>query len=100
MENHMHEIDQNDAIDSYNIDSAIQKMFKELKQHLNSRQWQAFELLYIKNMSEEDVASEMGFKSNESGRKAGYKQIKNLKNLFKQKAATLLKNKGITFLGE
>lgn len=100
MENHIHEIDQNDAIDSYNIESAIQKMFKELKQHLNSRQWQAFELLYIKNMSEEDVASEMGFKSNESGRKAGYKQIKNLKNLFKQKAATLLKNKGITFLGE
>ena len=51
-------------------------------------------------MPEEQVAIEMGFKSNESGRKAGYKQIKNLKNLFKQKAVNLLKNKGITFLGE
>jgi RNA polymerase sigma factor (sigma-70 family) len=100
MENHTHEIEQHDAVNSYNLDQSIIKMFTELKSNLNSRQWQAFELLYIKNMSEEDVAKEMGFKSNESGRKAGYKQIKNLKNLFKQKAATLLKNKGITFLGE
>ena len=60
----------------------------------------AFELLYIKNLPEEEVAKQMGFKSNESGRKAGYKQIKNLKNLFKTKAVTLLKNKGITFLGD
>ena len=42
----------------------------------------------------------MGFKSTETGRKAGYKQIKNLKKLLKDKSAKILKEKGITFLGD
>ena len=32
----------------------------------------------------------MGYKSNEKGRKAGYKQIKNLKKMFLAKAAEIL----------
>jgi RNA polymerase sigma factor (sigma-70 family) len=98
MENHSHEIESKSDINSYNLDESIKKLIHEIKKSLNERQWQAFEMLYINNMSDEDVAREMGFKSNESGRKAGYKQIKNLKNLFKSKAAIILKNKGITFM--
>ena len=67
---------------------------------LTKRQFLAFKMLFIENKTDEEVAKEMGFKSTESGRKAGYKQIKNLKKLLKDKAANILKNKGITFLGD
>jgi hypothetical protein len=46
------------------------------------------------------VAIQMGFKSSESGRKAGYKQIKNLKKILKEKATKILSKKGIAFLGD
>tara|TARA_B110000305_G_C19436893_1_gene639500 strand:+ start:572 stop:1297 length:726 start_codon:yes stop_codon:yes gene_type:complete len=98
IENHYHEINNHEDYHDHDIDASIAKLIHELEKALNKRQWQAFELLYIKRMSDEDAAKEMGFKSSESGRKAGYKQIKNLKNLLKEKAVKILKEKGITFL--
>jgi len=98
IENHYHEINNHEDQNDYDIDKAIGKLILELKRALNKRQWQAFELLYIEEMSDEEAAKQMGFKSSESGRKAGYKQIKNLKNLLKEKAVKILKEKGITFL--
>lgn len=101
LEGHQHEID--GGAEYYlgaDVQIASEKLFKELKKTLTPRQYKAFEMLFIKNMKDEDVASEMGFKSTESGRKAGYKQIKNLKKLLKEKAAKILSKKGITFLGE
>ena len=71
-----------------------------MEKTLNPRQYEAFKMLYIENKTDEEVAEAMGFKSTESGRKAGYKQIKNLKKMLKEKAAKILKNKGITFLGD
>jgi len=37
----------------------------------------------------------MGYKTTEKGKKAGYKQIKNLKKLFKQIALKILQNEDI-----
>lgn len=98
IENHYHEINNHEDFDDHNIDTSVAKLIYELESALNKRQWQAFELLYIQRMSDEDAAKEMGFKSSESGRKAGYKQIKNLKNLLKEKAVKILQDKGVTFL--
>jgi vacuolar-type H+-ATPase subunit H len=42
-------------------------------------------------MEEEEVAKVMGYKTTEKGRKAGYKQLKNLKKIFKEKAINILK---------
>ena len=56
--------------------------------------------IIIQNLSDEEVATQMGFKSTESGRKAGYKQIKNLRKTLKEKAARILEKKGIAFLGD
>ncbi len=75
-------------------------MGSEDKKILDKRQWQGFDRLFIQNLSDEDAAKEMGFKSSESGRKAGYKQIKNLKNTLKEKAEKILDDKGIVFLNE
>ena len=46
-------------------------------------------------MDEEDVAIRMGYKTSEKGRKAGYKQIKNLKKIFKQKAQEILEKEDV-----
>ena len=101
LDNHIHEIDGGtEGILGVDMEQASQKLIIELKQTLNARQFQAFDLLYIQNLTDEEVALQMGFKSTETGRKAGYKQIKNLKKLLKEKAAKILKNKGITFLGD
>ena len=41
------------------------------------------------------VAIRMGYKTSEKGRKAGYKQIKNLKKIFKQKAQEILEKEDV-----
>ena len=52
-------------------------------------------MLFIENMNEDDVAKELGYKTNEQGRKAGYKQIKNMRKMFKEKVIKIIKNKDI-----
>ena len=54
-----------------------------------------YQLLFIENKTEEEVAKKMGYRTNEKGRKAGYKQIKNLKKTFKQKILSILEKKDI-----
>jgi hypothetical protein len=39
----------------------------------------------------------LGYKSNEKGRKAGYKQIKNLKNQYKNIAKKIIKKEDIFY---
>lgn len=101
LDSHLHEVDGNsDNHLDIDIQGASLKLIKELKHVLNDRQFKAFDLLYIKNLSDEEVAKQMGFKSTESGRKAGYKQIKNLKKILKEKATRILQKKGVAFLGD
>lgn len=101
LENHMHEITGNsETYLDLDIQRSSEKLVQELKNILNDRQFQAFELLFVKNLSDEEVAMQMGFKSTETGRKAGYKQIKNLRKTLKEKATKILNKKGITFLGD
>lgn len=101
LENHMHEFD--GGSEQYlgsDLQEASRRLFIELKNVLTERQYRAFDMLFIQNMTDEEVAKEMGYKSTESGRKAGYKQIKNLKKMLKEKASKILARKGITFLGD
>ena len=101
LESHQHEIDGGSETHlNSDIQAASQKLFKEMEKILTPRQYKAFNMLFIQNMSDEEVAKEMGFKSTEAGRKAGYKQIKNLKKTLKEKASNILNKKGITFLGD
>ena len=67
----------------------------ELKKVLSEKQWKIYKMLFIQNRSEEDVAVEMGYKTSEKNRTAGYRQIKNLKKIYKKKAEEILKNKDI-----
>jgi len=79
----------------YQIENAEKKLHEEMKKALNARQFTIYEMLFIHNLPESEVATEMGYRTTEKGRKAGYKQIKNLKTQFKQKAEHILKTKDI-----
>ena len=52
-------------------------------------------MLFIENYTEEEVAKYLGFKTSEKKSSAGYKQIKNLKKIFQEKAKEILKEKDI-----
>jgi hypothetical protein len=81
--------------DVFNVDHAIGKLHHEMKKCLPDKQYDIYHMLFILHMEEEDVAKTLGYKSNERGRKAGYKQIKNLRKKFKEQAIILINKKDI-----
>ena len=50
-----------------------------MKTILKANELQVYELLYIENLEEDEVAKKMGYKTSEKNRQPGYKQIKNIK---------------------
>ena len=73
------------------IDSAALKLNDQMKKVLPEKQYKVYKMLYVDHMDEVEVAKVMGYKTSEKGRKAGYKQLKNLKKIFKDKAIGILK---------
>ena len=80
---------------NFDVLSSAQRLHEEMKHRLAPKQYKVYSRLYIDGADEEKVAMEMGYKTNEKGKKAGYKQIKNLKKLFKQVATKILQNEDI-----
>jgi hypothetical protein len=66
-----------------------------MEKELSKKQFMVYDLLFIQHKDEEYVAKQMGYKTSEQGRKAGYKQIKNLKKIFKQKAQEIIQKEDI-----
>ena len=56
-----------------------------MEKELSKKQFMVYDLLFIQHKDEEYVAKQMGYKTSEQGRKAGYKQIKNLKKSLSKK---------------
>jgi len=73
------------------IDQAAEKLNEQMKKVLPEKQYKVYKMLYVDHMDEIEVAKIMGYKTSEKGRKAGYKQLKNLKKIFKEKAISILK---------
>lgn len=96
LENYGQEI-HHKSIDSFELESAESRLHKEMKEKLSEKHYRIYEMLFIQNMSDEEVAEELGYKTSEKGRKAGYKQIKNLKKQFKEKAEKILQTKDIFY---
>tara|TARA_Y100000401_G_scaffold117238_1_gene125261 strand:- start:2320 stop:3033 length:714 start_codon:yes stop_codon:yes gene_type:complete len=71
--------------------SAEQKLHSLMRASLNDKQFFIYKMFFIDNLDDEDVAKILRFKTNESGRKAGYKQIKNLKKMLYEKAKKIIK---------
>jgi len=90
MENHSQEINQkhDSGID---FSDSVSKLNEILKTQLSEAHYTVYIMLFFEHKSEEEVAKFMGYKSNEKNRKAGYKQIKNLKKMLKEKAELIIK---------
>ena len=98
LENHKHDIQNSLHIQGmFILENAIIKLHIEMKRVLNTRQYEIYTMLFVENLSDEEIALKMGYKTSESGRKAGYKQIKNMKKQFKAKAVKILRNKDILY---
>ena len=54
-------------------------------------------MLFLEKMTEEEVAISLGYRTSEKGRKAGYKQIKNLKKMFRDKITKILDRNDIFY---
>jgi len=96
IENHAHEIKSSSGT-SFEIEEAQKRLHEEMRKILSEKNFQIYKMLFIKNMTDEQVAAKLGYKTTETGRKAGYKQIKNLKKQFKAKAEKILKTKDIFY---
>ena len=82
---------------SVDVERGINKVHVIMKDYLSERQFTIYDMLFIQHLDEEEVALKMGYKTSEKGRKAGYKQIKNLKKTFKEKVLKILKNHDIFY---
>jgi DNA-directed RNA polymerase specialized sigma24 family protein len=60
-------------------DSEVGKFHKEMKHRLPPDLFEAYDLLFIQNLPETEVAKTLGFKTTESNRPPGYKQMYNIK---------------------
>lgn len=94
IENHTNEIHEKKD-ETLDLEAATKKLSDEIKKELTPRQFVAFKMLFVQNYTEEEVAKYLGFKTNERKRSAGYKQIKNLKKIFQEKAKIIIKEKDI-----
>jgi DNA-directed RNA polymerase specialized sigma24 family protein len=57
----------------------VEKFHRAMEERLPKDLFSIYKLLYIDHRDESEVAAEMGFRTKESGRTPGYKQIHNIK---------------------
>lgn len=86
------------AADGIDLEGVVEDVRKEMRGEVEPKYYQAFLMLFFFDSSEEDVAEFLGYRSSEPNRKAGYKQIRNLKNMFKDKVLQILKRKDLLYM--
>jgi hypothetical protein len=96
IENHRQEIESTIDCNMFSFVS-VDILNNEMQKTLTCKQYTAYMMLFFEDKNEEDVAKFMGYKTNEKNRMIGYKQIKNLKKLFREKATEILTNKDICY---
>tara|TARA_Y100001973_G_scaffold105479_2_gene178826 strand:+ start:238 stop:924 length:687 start_codon:yes stop_codon:yes gene_type:complete len=77
LENHEQEVF-NQHIESIDLQKNIRKIHKKMQEVLKPLEWKVYTFLYIENLTEEQAAKKMGYKTSEKNRSPGYKQIKNI----------------------
>jgi RNA polymerase sigma factor (sigma-70 family) len=78
LENHPQEI-YNKPSDNIDIELEAYNLHENMKKILKPIEWRVYDLLYIQNKTENEVAKAMGYVTSEKNRQPGYKQIKNIK---------------------
>jgi hypothetical protein len=99
LENHHQEVF-SIASREFDLMNSIGKLHIEMKLVLTKKHYEVYEDLFVKNLPEDEVAKKLGYTTNERNRKAGYKQIKNLKKMFKEKAVVVIQQKDIIIIND
>jgi DNA-directed RNA polymerase specialized sigma24 family protein len=81
--------------ESFQVDRAVQQIDRHLREQLSEKHYEIYNMLFVENMSEDEVAKKLGYKTSEKGRTAGYKQLKNMRKFFKDKVLKIIKDKDI-----
>ena len=79
LENHSQEVYHMQHQQGMDMERCAELLHEAMIKNLKKNEWQVYELLYIKFVSEEETAKRMGYKTSEKNRSPGYKQIKNIK---------------------
>lgn len=83
-------------VQEFDFEGAFEDLNKKIKEKLKSaKMYKAYEMLFVLKNTDEEVAKFMGYKTTEKNRAAGYKQIRNLKNKFKNMAKLILSKKDL-----
>jgi DNA-directed RNA polymerase specialized sigma24 family protein len=90
LENHKNYFSNFESVASYNYKEAEKKLHDLMKNHLSDKHFLIYKMFFIDNLSDDQIAKILKFKTSEKGRKAGYKQIKNLKKMLYLKAKFLM----------
>ena len=89
LENHSQEVF-NMSEDKVDLQRNIDKIHSKMQEVLKPLEWKIYQCLYIENLTEEQTAKKMGYKTTEKNRQPGYKQIKNIKKNIIKKVKNLL----------
>ncbi len=89
LENHPQEI-YNKPSDNFDIEYEAKTLHKNMKKILKPIEWRVYDLLYIQNKTENEVAKAMGYVTSEKNRQPGYKQIKNIKKSIMKKVKEII----------
>jgi len=95
LENHKNyhlNIKQADSVDFLNAENKLHSL---MKANLNDKYFFIYKMFFIDCLTDDEVAKFLKFRTSEKGRKAGYKQIKNLKKLLYLKAKQILEEHDI-----
>jgi len=95
LENHQNYHSTFESHKEYDYKDAEKKLHDIMKNNLTDKQFFVYKMFFIDNLSDDQVAKILKFKTNEKGRKAGYKQIKNLKKMLYVKASHMLKSNDV-----
>lgn len=85
------------ASDNVDYEAAADRMHKLMEKYLTKRQYTVYKLLFVDNLDDIKAAELLGYKTTEKNRKAGYRNIKNLKKLFKEKAKKILEKEDVFY---
>ena len=89
IENHTNEVSSMPE-SKINFQHSIDKINDILKNQISEKHYQAYIMLFFDNSPDEEVAQFLGFKTSEKKRKAGYKQINNIKKMLKEKIKLII----------
>ena len=89
LEDHEH-LRSNMARNDFDFEKSVSRLNKVLPKFLKPIEMKVYDLLFIQDLSEEEVAKKMGYKTSERNRAPGYKQIKNIKKAIIKKVKKII----------